>query len=307
MNKEILAAIDCGTNSTRLLIGDGTETIYREMQITRLGSGVSESGRLSEDGISRVLEVLQDFRKKIEFYKVDKIRMAATSAARDASNRVEFFNAAESIIGKQPELLTGEEEGHLAFMGAVRELDPSDGPFLVLDIGGGSTEFTFGTDVPQEVHSCQIGCVRLTEEFIENDPVLPEELHACLTVTEGYIADVVREHPSVLEAKTLVGLAGTVSCVAGIEIGLPVYDRDRIHHFRLQKDSVEEVFRMLATENRKERLENPGMEEGRVDVIVGGMTILVKAMRQLDFSECLVSEADILDGLILSQITDPPI
>jgi exopolyphosphatase/guanosine-5'-triphosphate,3'-diphosphate pyrophosphatase len=226
--------------------------------------------------------------------------MVATSAARDASNRDDFFSEVESIIGVRPELLTGQEEGYLAFTGAVAELKLSEGPFLVVDIGGGSTEFVFGSKEAEGVHSCQIGCVRLTEEFVENDPPLPEELHACLSVTEGHIDDVIREIPDIKQAATLVGLAGTVSSVASIEIGLAEYNREKIHHFRLSKDAVEDVFRTLATENRRERISNPGLEEARADVIVAGTSILVKIMRQLGFAECLVSESDILDGILSS-------
>ena len=148
--------------------------------------------------------------------------------------------------------------------------------------------------------STDIGCVRLSERFIENDPALPEELLACQTLTEHHLDDVVREIPNVHDATTLVGLAGTVSCTAAVELGLASYDRDQIHHFRLTKEAVEDVYRTLATENREERLANPGMEEARVDVIVGGLSILAKVMRYFGFTECLVSEADILDGLVMS-------
>ena len=300
MNSGNYAAIDCGTNSTRLLIGNNSETLDRQTRITRLGQDVGKTGELSGEAMSRVLDVLRDFRKRFDIHGVSKVRMVATSAARDASNRDDFFSEVESIIGVKPELLTGQEEGRLAFAGAVAELKLSEGPFLVVDIGGGSTEFIFGSKEAEGVHSCQIGCVRLTEEFVENDPPLPEELHACLSVTEGHIDDAIREIPDIKQAATLVGLAGTVSSVAGIEIGLAEYNREKIHHFRLSKDAVEDVFRTLATENRRERISNPGLEEARADVIVAGTSILVKIMRQLVFAECLVSESDILDGILSS-------
>ena len=300
MSSDNYAAIDCGTNSTRLLIGNKLETFDRQMRITRLGQDVAKTGELSGEAMSRVLEALGDFRKRFENHGVSKVRMVATSAARDASNKDDFFDEVESIIGVKPELLTGEEEGRLAFAGAIAELKPSEGPFLLVDIGGGSTEFVFGSQEAENVHSCQIGCVRLTEEFVENDPPLPEELHACLSVTEGHIDDVIREIPNIKQAVTLVGLAGTVSSVAAIELGLAEYNREKIHHFRLSKDAVEDVFRTLATENRRERIFNPGLEEDRADVIVAGTSILVKIMRQLGFAECLVSESDILDGILSS-------
>jgi exopolyphosphatase/guanosine-5'-triphosphate,3'-diphosphate pyrophosphatase len=304
MSNHNYAAIDCGTNSTRLLIGNRFETLDRQMKITRLGQGLEKSGELSSQAISRVLDALKDFRSRLDIHKVSKVRMVATSAARDASNSEAFFNQVESTIGVRPELLTGEEEGHLAFAGAIAELEPSEGPFLVLDIGGGSTEFIFGTEKAENVHSSQIGCVRLTEEFFENDPPLPEELHTCLSVVGGHVDDALRKIPDIGKEITLVGVAGTISCIAAIEIGLEKYNREKIHHFHLSKDAVEDVFRTLATENRVERISNPGLEEGRADVIVAGTTILVKVMRQLNLNECLVSESDILDGILYSMLLE---
>ena len=298
---DLVAAIDCGTNSTRLLIGDGRRSVERLMRITRMGEGVDATGRLAPQAIDRVVGVLREFRSSMDRHGVTRCRMTATSAARDAANRDEFFDVAEAVLGHRPELLSGIEEGRLSFAGATTDLDPVDGPFLVLDIGGGSTEFVVGTTEVEGTLSCDIGCVRLTEQWIEHDPPLPEELVACLSIAEGHLDDVLRVVPAAAGARTLVGLAGTVSCVAAVEIGLATYDRDRIHHFRLSREAVEDVFRTLATETRAERLENPGMEEDRADVIVGGVAILVKVMRQMGFDECLVSESDILDGLVASQ------
>ena len=298
---DLVAAVDCGTNSTRLLIGDGRRSVERLMRITRMGEGVDATGRLAPKAIDRVAGVLREFRSSMDRHGVTRCRVTATSAARDAANRDEFFDVAEAVLGHRPELLSGIEEGRLSFAGATTDLDPVDGPFLVLDIGGGSTEFVVGTTEVEGTLSCDIGCVRLTEQWIEHDPPSPEELVACLSIAEGHVDDVLRVVPAVASARTLVGLAGTVSCVAAVEIGLAAYDRDRIHHFRLSREAVEDVFRTLATETRVERLENPGMEEDRADVIVGGMAILVKVMRQMGFDECLVSESDILDGLVASQ------
>ena len=298
---DLVAAVDCGTNSTRLLIGDGRRSVERLMRITRMGEGVDATGRLAPQAIDRVVGVLREFRSSMDRHGVTRCRVTATSAARDAANRDEFFDVAEAVLGHRPELLSGIEEGRLSFAGATADLDPVDGPFLVLDIGGGSTEFVVGTTEVEGTLSCDIGCVRLTEQWIEHDPPLPEELVACLSIAEGHVDDVLRVVPASAGARTLVGLAGTVSCVAAVEIGLATYDRDRIHHFRLSREAVEDVFRTLATETRAERLENPGMEEDRADVIVGGVAILVKVMRQMDFDECLVSESDILDGLVASQ------
>jgi exopolyphosphatase/guanosine-5'-triphosphate,3'-diphosphate pyrophosphatase len=294
------AAIDCGTNSTRLLVHDGTRSVERLMRITRLGQGVDSTGRLAADAIDRTLEVLREYKGVIDRLGVRKVRMTATSAARDAQNRAAFFDAARDVIGVEAELLSGLEEGRLSFAGATAELSPTDGPFLVVDIGGGSTEFSFGTTECDYARSVDIGCVRLTEKYIEHDPPLPEELVACLSLVETYVDDIVREFPGVVSAARFVGLAGTVSTTAAVEQGLATYDRDRIHHFVLTRDAVEDVFRTLATENRSDRLGNPGLEPGRADVIVGGLCVLVQIMRQLDLSECLVSESDILDGLVMS-------
>ena len=299
------AAIDCGTNSTRLLVVDeGGATLERRMRITRLGQGVDATGRLAPEAIERTVAVLIEYRAALDRLNVDRVRMTATSAARDASNRDDFFDAAEAAVGVRPELLGGEEEARLSFLGATAELDPADGPFLVIDIGGGSTEFAVGTPSPTDpgpegVVSVDIGCVRITEKFLPSDPPAPEELTNALTVVRDYLDDVARDVPAVAEATRLVGLAGTVSTVATVELGID-YDRDRIHHFRLSRDAVEDVFRTLATETRAQRVHNPGLEPGRADVIVGGVVVLVAVMRYFGFDECLVSEADILDGLVLS-------
>jgi exopolyphosphatase/guanosine-5'-triphosphate,3'-diphosphate pyrophosphatase len=297
----VLASIDCGTNSTRLLVSeDGRRTIERLMVITRLGAGVDATGRLAPDAIQRTIDVLQRYREVIDHHGVERVRMTATSAARDASNRDEFFDAAERVVGVRPELLGGDEEGRLSFRGATAELDPSDGPFLVVDIGGGSTEFAVGTTEPEGVVSVDMGCVRVTEKFLHGDPPTPEELSQAISVIHSYLDDVTREVPATLDAARLVGLAGTVSTMAAVEIGLAEYDRDRIHHFVLTRDAAEDVFRTLALEKRADRVHNPGLEEARADVIVGGAAILVTIMRHFEFAECLVSEADILDGLVMS-------
>ena len=298
---ELLAAVDCGTNSTRLLVSEGgTRTVERLMRITRLGQGVDATGALAPDAVRRTLDVLREFRQVMDIVGVQRVRMTATSAARDAANREDFFAAAEEIVGVRPELLTGEEEGRLSFLGATAQLDPSSGPFLVVDIGGGSTEFAVGTIEPEGVLSVDIGCVRLTEKFIDHDPPSPEELSQVISVTRDYLDDVAREIPATREAKRLVGLAGTVSTVAAVEQGLAEHDTDKIHHFVLTRDAAEDVFRTLATEKRSDRVHNPGLEEARADVIVAGTAILVAVMRFFEFDECLVSEADILDGLVLS-------
>ncbi len=303
MTGELYAAIDCGTNSTRLLIGDGATAFEREMRITGLGRGVDAAGTLADDAIERVRVALAEYRTIMDRYELEGVRMTATSAARDASNRKHFFDISESTIGTRPELISGDEEAELSFIGATADLDPAAGPFLVFDIGGGSTEFAFGTTQMEAGMSTDMGSVRFFDRYIDSDPPEPEELVACLSVAEAHIDDVVREHPVMLGARQLVGLAGTVSTAAAVEIGLATYDRDRIHHFRLERAAVEDVFRTLVTESRADRIHNPGLEPGRVDTIVSGMCILARIVRYFDADDVLVSESDILDGLILSQIS----
>lgn len=297
-----VAAVDIGTNSTRLLVSDGAQPLERLMTITRLGQGVDQTRRLAPEAIERTVDVLRDYRRVIDGLGATSVRATATSAARDAANREEFFAAAEQALGVRPELLPGDEEGQLSFRGAVGDLDPADGPFLVVDIGGGSTEFIVGTTEAEGVVSADIGCVRITEKFLHGDPPAPEELANAIGVVRDTLEDVERELPAVREARRLVGLAGTITTMAAVEIGLPAYDKDRTHHFVLTHAAAEDVFRTLATEARKDRIHNPGLEEARADVIVGGALILVTIMRAWEIAECLVSEADILDGLVHSQL-----
>ena len=244
--------------------------IERLQRITRLGQDVDRLGALAPAAIDRTVAVLREYREVMDRHEVRKVRMTATSAARDAANHEDFFRAAEEAVGVRPELLTGDEEGALSFSGATSDLDPADGPFLVFDLGGGSTEFGFGTTEPEAAISVDVGCVRLTEKYLEHDPPQPEELVAAISVTEAYLADVLLAIPDAPTARTFVGMAGTVSTVAAVEIGLAEYDRDKIHHFVLTHEAAEDVFRTLATEPRQDRIHNPGLEEARADVIVGG-------------------------------------
>lgn len=297
----VVAAIDCGTNSTRLLVSrGGRDTVDRRMTITRLGEGVDRTGRLGADAIGRVVACLEGYRRVMDDHHVERVRMTATSAARDAANRDEFFDAAEAIVGVRPELLDGRAEGELSWRGATADLDVADGPFLVVDVGGGSTEFAVGGADFTDAISVDMGCVRMSERFLASDPPRPDELAACLSVVEAHLSDVARALPGVGDARRLVGLAGTVSTAAMIEQGLVDYDRDKVHHFVLTKEAAEDVFRTVATESAADRAHNPGLESGRVDTIVGGMCILVKIMRDLGFADLVVSEADILDGLAMS-------
>jgi exopolyphosphatase/guanosine-5'-triphosphate,3'-diphosphate pyrophosphatase len=296
----VLAAIDCGTNSTRLLIRDGATTLERRMTITRLGSGVDATGRLDPAAIERTVASLRDYQELIAAHGVSALRITATSAARDATNADAFLDVAEAVLGVRPELLTGAEEGRLAFAGATAELDPADGPFLVVDIGGGSTECIVGTAQVDALRSFDLGCVRLTEKHLASDPPAAEELSNAIAEAADWFDDLIREVPAAQSARLVVGLAGTITTVAAVEIGLVEWDRAAIHHFRLTRAAAEDVFRTLATEPFADRVHNPGLERERADVIVGGCCILVALMRTLGIDELLVSEADILDGLIAS-------
>jgi exopolyphosphatase/guanosine-5'-triphosphate,3'-diphosphate pyrophosphatase len=301
-----VAAIDCGTNSTRLLIAESSDEppgftiLDRRMRITRLGQGVNATKMLAAEAIERTATVLREYRAAMDEHGVERIRVTATSAARDAANREDFFSVAREIVGVEPELLSGDEEARLSFRGATADLDPADGPFLIVDIGGGSTEFVAGTTEPAAALSVDIGCVRITEQELHSDPPRADELSIALSIIDAYLDDVDREVPGAADARTFVGLAGTITTVAAVEIGLAEYDRDRIHHFHLTHAAAEDVFRTLATESHDARLGNPGLEPERADVIVGGACILVAIFRHWGFDECLVSEADILDGLALS-------
>lgn len=274
------------------------------MRITRLGQGVDAARRLDAEAMARTISVLAEYRAVMNHHGVERVRVAATSAARDAFNRDEFLALVEATVGTRAELLGGEDEARLSFRGAAAELPPARGPFLVADIGGGSTELAVGTTEPEGVTSLQVGCVRMTERFLHSDPPAPEELTNAIWSARDDLEFALQQVPALGDARQLVGLAGTVSAVAAIDLGLATYDREMVHHAELSRAAVEDVFRTLATESHSERRHNPGLEEGRADVIVGGMVILVAIMRHFDFDSCLVSEADILDGLVQSLMAD---
>lgn len=299
-----LAAIDCGTNSTRLLVsaGEGRDRrpLDRQNTITRLGQGVDATGRLDPAAIERTVDALRRYKRSLDEHGVEALRITATSAARDASNADELFDAAEAVVGVRPELISGDEEGALSFAGATAELDPAAGPFLVVDIGGGSTELIVGTTSVDAVRSLDMGCVRITEKHLASDPPAPEELSNALAEITDDLDEALRLQPAFRGARTVVGLAGTVTTVAAVELGLLEWDREAIHHFRLTRAAAEDVFRTLATESLADRIHNPGLEAARGDVIVGGCCVLVALFRTLGLDELLVSEADILDGLVFS-------
>jgi exopolyphosphatase/guanosine-5'-triphosphate,3'-diphosphate pyrophosphatase len=301
-----VAAIDCGTNSTRLLVAspDG-KAVERVNRITRLGEGVDRTGRLGREGIARTISVLEDYRRVFESYRTSAIRITATSAARDASNRDEFFDAAEAAVGVRPELLGGAEEGRLSFRGAVSSLGDLDGLCLVVDIGGGSTELIVGSDPhqgPTGVYSMDVGCVRLTERFLASDPPSDAQLASARRFVGYEIAKALDEVPQLAEATAMVGLAGTVACLAALDQCVDGSERHLLHHHRLTRLHVEEMYARLAALPAARRYMLPGVEEGRGDVIVGGAIVLSEVMARFGFEECLTSEADILDGLAASML-----
>ena len=310
-----LAAVDCGSNSTRLLVMDpGGTVLERQMHITRLGEGVDATHRLSPAAIDRTLSVLRDYRRSMDQHAVARLRVVATSAARDAVNVEEFEAAAAGIVGVRPEILSGEEEGRLSFAGATAHLPPDragSGPVLVVDIGGGSTEFVVGYpnagspgSVPDvAILSLDIGCVRVSERFLRHDPPAAEDLARARGAVADQVVTARAGLPPLAPDSLLVGLAGTVSTLECLEHGITVYDRARVHHATLTRDVVERWLGILSTEDSRARLARPGMAVGREDVIVGGVLVLAVVMETFGRDVCLVSEDDILDGLTASLMT----
>ena len=292
-----VAVLDFGTNTSRLLITDGESLDVRTHRITGLGRGLSASGQLSKEGISRVLEAIEEFNLLIAQHEVETIRAVTTSAARDARNRDDFIGAASASLNHPLELLSGEEEARYGFLGATADLARTAAPFLVVDIGGGSTEFSLGTDIAEMYRSVDMGSVRFFEKFLLNDPPKPEELSAAIQVARLHLDDIDRELPLIGKANSLVGVAGTITTIAAVEIGLEPYDPEVIDGFRLTRQAAEDVFRTLATESLSDRQHNPGLEPARADVIVAGCCILVAIMRHWELEECLVRERDLLDGV----------
>jgi len=274
------------------------------MRITRLGQGVDASGRITVEAIGRVVDVLREYRTAMVEHGVrtTDARLFATSAARDAANRDELFTALGDAVGVEPELLAGEAEARLSFLGATADLAPGPGPVLVVDIGGGSTELVVGDPghEPIDATSLDVGCVRLSERWFEADPPGPEALANAIGEVRDALADSDVLHPALATAERFVGVAGTITTVAALDQGLVDYDRDAIHHYDLSREAAEDWFRTMAMSGREDRLGNPGLEEARADVIVGGMCVLQAIFRHYDLDRCLVSEADILDGVAAS-------
>jgi exopolyphosphatase / guanosine-5'-triphosphate,3'-diphosphate pyrophosphatase len=293
------AAIDIGTNSVRLLVTDSAgRELERLMRMTRLGQGVDVTGSLAPEAIARTVAVLSEYAARLRAHGATRVRAVATSAARDAKNGQEFFDAAQAALGVRPELLTGDAEARLSFYGATYGLPRSDGPFLVIDLGGGSTELVLGIEQPEAAISVQMGCVRMTERHLHGDPPTSEELRACELDVRRELARV-REVIDVSKARCVVGLAGTVTALSAMQLGLARYDAARTHHSRLSRARVSTLSARLAGATVAERRQML-VEPARAEVIVGGAVVLSTLMNELGIDELLVSERDILDGLAAS-------
>lgn len=299
-----VAAVDCGTNSIRLLIADvdastGELTeLDRRMTVVRLGQGVDRTGRLAPEALERTFAACREYAGIIKEHGAERIRFVATSASRDAENRDEFVDGVVGILGVEPEVITGDQEAEFSFTGATREL-PGHEERLVVDIGGGSTEFVIGRGHVEAARSVDIGCVRLTERHVRSDPPEPEEIAAVRADIEAAL-DLAEEVVPVREAGILVGLAGSVTTVAGIALGLDAYDSEAIHHSRVSRDRVAEITERLIRSTRDERAAIPVMHPGRVDVIMAGALVLLAIMDRAGVPEVVVSEHDILDGIAWS-------
>jgi exopolyphosphatase/guanosine-5'-triphosphate,3'-diphosphate pyrophosphatase len=298
-----VAAVDCGTNSTRLLVVRASgEVAAREMRITRLGAGVDASRRLQPEAIGRTLDVLKEYRAIMDTERVTRARVVATSAVRDAANPEAFLEPASEVVGVQAEVLSGNEEGRVSYEGATAELPDIGGQTVVIDIGGGSTEIVTFTGGAIAAISLDIGCVRLTERYLKSDPPTVEEVDAARGAIGAELDRATRRIPVLAKLggrDRLVGLAGTVSTLASLELGLIHYERDRIHHSVLSRTSVEKWSDLLGAERVQDRAERPAIPKGREDVIFGGALVLRETMVRFGLAECVVSEADILDGLVL--------
>ena len=317
MTKRV-AAIDCGTNSLRLLIADvdlaghRLTDVERRMEIVRLGQGVDATGMLAPQALERTLRMLADYARDIREAGASAVRMVATSATRDASNAADFSSGVQRTLGIAPEVITGREEARLSFAGATAELAGAgdgaglhpDPPYLVVDIGGGSTEFVLGGNEAAEgadpaAISVDIGCVRLTERYLHADPPTAGQIHAAATAIDRALEDVATAI-AVKDARTLVGLAGSVTTVTAIALGLPAYDASRTHHARISAEAVAAVTEQLLGQTHEQRAAIGSLHPGRVDVIGAGALVLDRVMQRFGFTEVVTSEHDILDGIAWS-------
>jgi len=299
----IFAAIDCGTNAIRLLVarvdGDHVTDLVREMRTVRLGEGVDTSGEFSEAALERTFAAAREYAELLGNYDVNKVRFIATSASRDVTNRDAFSTGIKTILGVEPEVISGDEEAELSYHGALSGLDVK-GSVLVADIGGGSTEFvTALSDGSLVSRSVNIGCVRMTERHLHSNPPTQSEIASTISDINIHI-ELIKETIPIDSETTFIGLAGSVTTIAAMALGLTEYDADIIHGSILSLDQVESVTDELLQMNHKKRASLGFMHPGRVDVIGGGALVLRESMRLLGFDQVLVSEKDLLDGVVLS-------
>jgi len=304
-----VAAVDCGTNSIRLLVADldpetGVETeLDRRMEIVRLGQGVDATGRLADEALARTFAACEVYARVIEEFGASRVRFVATSATRDASNRAEFVAGVRARLGVEPEVISGDEEAGLSFRGATRALaDEGSGhptPYLVVDIGGGSTEFVLGAESVLAARSVDIGCVRMTERHLRSDPPTLAQITEAKRDIDAAI-DLAAETVDLAQAKTLVGLAGSVTTIAAVALGLTEYDRSQVHLARIPADVVRQTAADLLAMPHDRRAANPVIHPGRVDVIGAGALVLAQIVDRLGLPEVIVSEHDILDGIAYS-------
>ena len=295
-----VAAIDCGTNSIRLLIadidGDNFREVHRDMEIVRLGQGVDATGKFDPEAIERTLTATKKYAEVIASKGVEKVRFCATSATRDAANRDIFIDGVREILGIEPEVIAGTEEAALSFMGATKGLTHAEKPVLVVDIGGGSTEFVLGGEQVDFAKSVNIGCVRMSERHFKKQPPGAESIQSAIKDIDEAIADAAFIVP-LKESKTLIAVAGTATTVAAAALGLSEYDRHAIHLSRVSAQKVIEVAQMFGLMSREEISALGYMHPGRVDVIAAGSLVLSRVMLATGATEFVASESDILDGM----------
>ena len=300
-----VAAIDCGTNSIRLLIADISggkfKEVLRDMEIVRLGQGVDENKSFHPDAINRTLAAVEKFKNQLAGKGVEKIRFCATSATRDAANRDLFIDGVRQILGVEVEVIPGEEEARLSFNGATKELLQSDAPFLVVDIGGGSTEFVYGNKEVEFAKSVDIGCVRMSERHLKSQPVEMSQVTQAIIDIDKAIAQAAAVVP-ISTAKTLVAVAGTVTTIAAAALELETYDRYAIHLSRIPAEKVHKVSAAFQAMTKSEISKLGFMHPGRVDVITAGSLVLSRVMAATGATEFVASESDILDGMAWSLI-----
>ena len=300
-----VAVIDCGTNSIRLLIakvsGSTFKEVIRTMEIVRLGQGVDQNKAFHPDAINRTLTAVKSFKGIIDKNKVDKIRFCATSATRDAVNRNLFIDGVRDILNVEVEVIPGEEEAALSFTGATYQLDQGSGPFLVVDIGGGSTEFVYGDKEVISAKSVNIGCVRMSERHLLSQPPAMDQIASAIVDIDIAITQAAVSVP-INSAKSLIAVAGTATTVAAAALNLSKYDRDAIHLSKISADKVHKVAQMFQSMNKNEISALPYMHEGRADVITAGSLVLSRVMAATGAVEFVASESDILDGMAFSLI-----